>query len=570
MSPNTSEYRHGPSSSLKDFDDDDDCRVFLRGDHAELTNQNSGWSAIETQKQEWMCFNQICCPLYHVRVMQGQFCCAIASSGSSHLSKVVVAESLSDKAIASIDRLAQQNPGKNWAPKHVPSPTIPGEGVPGWYDSVLNNHSLLSTVTSALRQLPLTISNTKTPTKSFEMKHTIILTLLMILARQAFGHHMTNHPKAYTEGEWEQILKDGFGHCSTPGKPCSIGKRAALAVAQAISFPDPKGRKGFCPDSRFACIDPRAAVPDLRPMAGRAGFCSVPGMSCARKRDALNKIGRAAEGAHYRIWAREAAAETAAEVVPRQHPKMGFCAVIGMACMGYRDIESRSDRIGWCSSISNTSCLVDRAAAPGVDVVSRTAVNARGKSCSTLSKGCNQEVEAKQPSHQAWCSLTGLKCSDRREALDGRLSSDKRFAFCGVPGSTCTEKREIDDFEELGLSSIEGKNHTNFVRNLVDGLQRFDPEFDNRECYAEHGPCSDILKARDAFKAIKDQEHTAGTPQLPDADIAEAARAHLSIRHLQLAREAEASCYGPDGACTNAKRAIEELEVAINEAVALL
>nr|POE82699.1 hypothetical protein CFP56_68102 [Quercus suber] len=426
------------------------------------------------------------------------------------------------------------------------------------------------------------------------MKCAIILTVLSISVQHVFGHHSTTHPKVYTESEWDQILKDGFGHCNTPGQPCAFGKRTALAVAQAISFPDPKGRTGFVPESVGTPAKPEvAAVPDQTSIShGRFGFCSVPSMECATKRDALDKIGRAAENAHYRIWAREAEAEAAAEANPRKHPKMGFCSVIGMACTQRRDLGNRSNRLDWCSTRSKGSCLAGRAAVSEVEEFADVAAGNMNKPCSGMGRMCLRHSSARQrhmgfcsvpgmacmqrrsaktqPDSESWCSTTGMTCFDRRQALHARLQNDTRFAFCGVPGSTCTEKREIDDFEELGLSMIEGSNHTNSVGELVDGLQKLDPEFDKRECYAEHGPCSDILRARDAFQAIKNSEESARAPGNADMEIPDAARAHLSISHLKLAREAEESCNGPEGACTNAKRAIDELEIAINEAVALL
>ncbi|KAK5111578.1 hypothetical protein LTR62_004874 [Meristemomyces frigidus] len=312
----------------------------------------------------------------------------------------------------------------------------------------------------------------------------------------------------------------GVGHCGTVGEKCHEGRSAAAAVADALTEHYTKPAT-----------------------TGFSAFCSAEGTKgCNEKWASVEKIGAAAERVHGEISRREAEAEAEA----RRGGWINFCGVPGSACSGKREAEANPDarRGGWINF------------------------------CGVPGSACSGKREA-APHRGGWinfCGVPGSACSGKRSA-DANPAPHRGgwINFCGVPGSACSGKRDVED-----------------VQNSIRAI---DPLIEKEECHQEGQPCNLILKAHKAFNEVKARNAEArrggwinfcGVPgsacsgkrdaQLLDLEReggSQLAHAHLVAfgANTEKTQAAAKECNGPNGACTHAARAVDELESAINEGV---
>ncbi|RMY76991.1 hypothetical protein D0862_13646 [Hortaea werneckii] len=330
--------------------------------------------------------------------------------------------------------------------------------------------------------------------KTNQMKFYTALVTLAAVASQAAAVN----PTAAEGTEDLAAFQQGIGHCLTPGAPCSHAKRAAEAVADALAEAEPKKYRG-----------------------GMFNFCGVPGSSCARKREAVEKIGAAAEAAFDAIEAREAAAD------PKKYRggMFNFCGVPGSSCARKREAEAdaeadadpkryRGGMINFCG-VPGSSC-------------------ARKREAEALA-----EADPKKKKKQA---------KKPKKYYGGMVS------FCGLPGSSCAKKREVVD-------------------DILSKISDVSPHAEAVECYSEGGPCTQILDAADSFQEIKAREaEAAAAPhkfRVAGPWVHGAAKQHWQAKKAGRvhARQAEEDCDAEDGACTLARRALADLEEAINAGV---
>ncbi|KAK3677582.1 hypothetical protein LTR78_002432 [Recurvomyces mirabilis] len=310
-----------------------------------------------------------------------------------------------------------------------------------------------------------------------------------------------------------QIAKlSSVAHCGVVGEKCHEGRSAAAAVARALT-----------------------EHKDAPPASGISAFCSVEGTKgCNQKWAAVDKIGAAAAKAHGEISRREAAAEADA----RRGGNINFCGVPGEACSDKRDANPGSGgRINFC----------------GVP----------GEACSD-----KRDAFPRRGGQINFCGVPGEACSDKRDAAPGRGG---RINFCGVPGEACSDKRGVEEAQAA--------------------IRKYDPSIEKEECHQDGQPCNLILKAHQAFNEVKARSAEArrggqinfcGVPgeacsDKRDAQLlaheqeggSELTHAHLVAfgANTEKIKAAEKECNGPNGACTHARRAVDELEAAIKEGV---
>ncbi|KXL50591.1 hypothetical protein M433DRAFT_132175 [Acidomyces richmondensis BFW] len=335
-----------------------------------------------------------------------------------------------------------------------------------------------------------------------------------------------------------EIFEKGIGYSGAPGQNAYIAKRAAEAVVAAIAAP--------------------AASNEER--RGWIGFCGVPGEPCMEKRYAVDKIWTKAHEVFNTLEAREAEADASAIAAARKSMRIksgviGFCGVPGAACMGARDENANSygrkmqrGWIGFCG-VPGEACMERRDGSPSA----------------------NAFLEA-NPGWIGFCGVPGEACMEKRDTYRGYIG------FCGVPGASCNFKRDTIKRGWIGFCGVPGEacmEKRNAITEAFQKIREASPNAAKAECYDPvDGPCHRIAAAAAAFKEIR---RLAAEAQ-PDAT--QWAHDHLSAvakGHLNAAREghpeakkAEADCHAPDGACTLAARALDELEDAINESVASL
>ncbi|KAI6788278.1 hypothetical protein KC361_g9133 [Hortaea werneckii] len=329
------------------------------------------------------------------------------------------------------------------------------------------------------------------------MKFSTALVTLAAVASQAAAVN----PTAAEGTEDLAAFQQGIGHCLTPGAPCSHAKRAAEAVADALAEAEPKKYRG-----------------------GMFNFCGVPGSSCARKREAVEKIGAAAEAAFDAIEAREASAD------PKSYRggMFNFCGVPGSSCARKREAEAdaeadadpkryRGGMINFCG-VPGSSC-------------------AKKREAEALAEADPKKKKKKKK-----------KAKKAKKLYGGMIN------FCGLPGASCTKKREVVD-------------------DILAKITDVSPHAEAVECYSEGGPCAQILDAADSFQEIKAREaEAAAAPhkfRVAGPWVPGAAKQHWQAKkagHVH-ARQAEEDCDAEDGACTLARRALADLEEAINAGV---
>ncbi|KAK0365409.1 hypothetical protein LTS16_017895 [Friedmanniomyces endolithicus] len=353
--------------------------------------------------------------------------------------------------------------------------------------------------------------------------------------------------------EAHPVFKGGVGHCGAPGGKCQEGKNLARAVAEAIKETDVDDTKAH----------------------GMSAFCAVEGSSgCNEKWQHVAKIGAAAEKAHSAISAREAYADADAVAAPKNR-WINYCGVPGSFCAAKRDAlaeagaDPKNRWINYCG-VPGSFCAKR-------DVEGRSA-DAEPKNrwinyCGVPGSFCAAKREAEAaPDAYRWinyCGVPGSFCASKRSADAEAAPKNRWINYCGVPGSFCAEKRsEVDEYQKA--------------------IRKFNPNIEKAECFQNGQPCDLITKAHTAFKTVQAREAEAknrwinycGVPgsfcakrdvdklaQCSHEGCSVPAKAHLqaSAAGAPDARKAEEECHGPNGACTLAARAVDELEQAINE-----
>ncbi|KAK3074156.1 hypothetical protein LTR53_003626 [Teratosphaeriaceae sp. CCFEE 6253] len=353
-------------------------------------------------------------------------------------------------------------------------------------------------------------------------------------------------------------LKSGTGFAYTPGQKGFEAKHIAKAIASAIRQPE---------------VDPKNH--------GLSAFCGVSGSSgCNEKWSHVAKIGAAAEKVHAQVYAREALA--AAEADPRG--KIHYCGVPGEACMRKRDPRGKihycgvpgeacmkrdaeadpRGKIHYCG-VPGEACMRKRedalATAPDAywpedyEEVPGSAINEK--------RAAEAEALGKKPKLTGgrinYCGVPGSACMARREA-----EPRGKIHYCGVPGAACMKTRdaEADPRGKIHYCGVPGEacmKKRSDIEEYQNAIRKFNPNIEKHECFQEGQPCDLITKAA----------HTLKTAKAPTTGpLSAAALAHLKSAGSAEAKKAEAECHGPHGACTLAARDVEELETAINEAVA--
>ena len=334
------------------------------------------------------------------------------------------------------------------------------------------------------------------------MKFSTALVTLAAVASQAAAVN----PTAAEGTEDLAAFQQGIGHCLTPGAPCSHAKRAAEAVADALAEAEPKKYRG-----------------------GMFNFCGVPGSSCARKREAVEKIGAAAEAAFTAIEAREAEAD------PKKYRggMFNFCGVPGSSCARKREAEAEAE--AEADPKKYRGGMFNFCGVPG-------------SSCARK-REAEAEAEADPKKMMRLMRKPKPKPKPKPKKYYGGMVS-----FCGLPGSSCAKKRDVVD-------------------DILSKISDVSPNAEAAECYSEDGPCTQILDVAESFNEIKAREaEAAAAPhrfRVAGPWVHGAAKQHWQAKkHGRVhARQAEEECDTEDGACTLARRALADLEDAINEGV---
>jgi hypothetical protein len=256
------------------------------------------------------------------------------------------------------------------------------------------------------------------------------------------------------------------------------------------------------------------AVPKIKSYYGLCGF---PGMTC-------HKTKRAAE----------AVAAALANAEPKIKSYYGLCGFPGMTCHKAR----RS-----LSAIEDTlTNMVD----------------------SVFARDADLGAEAKIKSYKSLCGYPGMTCA---RSAEPKIKS--YYGLCGFPGMTCHK-----------------------MKRGLDLVKEDQPEIFKSECFAEGGECHAVLAAQEAFhQAVRrDAEaspkfqwgpkywHPKQNPRIksplsscgyPGSTCSR--EAHAFARDVNSGKidleAAEAECNSPDGDCTVAQKALDELEVTLAQAV---
>ncbi|KAH9844399.1 hypothetical protein Tdes44962_MAKER01432 [Teratosphaeria destructans] len=146
-----------------------------------------------------------------------------------------------------------------------------------------------------------------------------------------------------------------------------------------------------------------------------------------------------------------------------------------------------------------------------------------------------------------FCGTQGMACIERRspEPVAAPHKKGGVVTFCGTQGMACIERRE-----------------------LLNQVKRAIPNVERDECFSEDGPCTQIADAAQALEEVKRSLATAEDEE----NMSLVAKAHIKARSegKNEAMLAEREADGPEGANTLARRALQELEDAINEGVAAI
>ncbi|KAK5123977.1 hypothetical protein LTR85_002174 [Meristemomyces frigidus] len=367
------------------------------------------------------------------------------------------------------------------------------------------------------------------------MKFSTAIVALAAVAAQAAAVRETGKEHTDLTG----AIYKGVGYGSAPGSRASHAKRAAEAVAEALAEAEPKKKKSkvvggltnFCGVPGGSCNEKRDAAPEAK--HGLFNFCGVPGSSCNEKREITDTLYNLASKTYNEIDAREAEADA-------KHGLFNFCGVPGSSCNEKREAEPKKKKskvvgglFNWCG-VPGSSCNAKRDAQPDAYA----------------------EADAKHGLFN-FCGVPGSSCNEKRSALAD--AKHGLFNFCGVPGSSCNEKRG----QELERA-VKGINPYN-IKN---------------ECFQDGEACETIQHAHAAIKSVqrREAEMAKMSPAQKLAacgtshDCSAATQAYLKalVAGHPEAKKAEAECHGPEGHCTLAARALDELEAAVEEGIASL
>ena len=404
--------------------------------------------------------------------------------------------------------------------------------------------------------------------------------------------------------------------CGVPGAPCDTAKneiddiadkaqeaytkvyeREADAVAEADPRRRFRGWLGFCGAPGTMCLGKREAEADAEAEARRGGwlgFCGAPGTMCLSGRDALPENGTKKgfydpeEDVH--LFGRGASAEPEPKKWRKHGGWLGFCGAPGTMCLGRREAEAmpapeaepeakkwrkHGGWLGFCGA-PGTMCLGKRNAealaeadaepkkwrkhggwlgfcgAPGTMCLGKREAEAEAEAEAKIPKPRvgyahrNHHKHPKHPKHK----------HHKLKHAHGRLG------FCGAPGTMCLGGRDAKAIGEV------------FRRN--------DPSYLTKECFKEGNECHTLLKIQQAVEEMKreaaDAENvTDPIEKLKHCDKNGAKCSGLAGAHQYAVKnnkadadQKERDCNGPDGACTAAKRDLEELENSINDALAFI
>lgn len=357
--------------------------------------------------------------------------------------------------------------------------------------------------------------------------------------------------KARDDGEPQG---DDVGYCGAPGNPCSTVKRAAHAIADALA--------------------------EARAVESNETFCGVPGQPCEAAKNEIDKIADQAADAYATVYEREADAEAAADPEARRGGWLNFCGAPGSPCLKARDAEikkreaeaeaeaRRGGWIGFCG-VPGAPCLKARDASPEAEADPEARRGGWMGFCGVPGAPClkardaSPEAEAKVPKPRVgYAHLNHHKHKHHKHKHHKKPiehGGKPWYNWCGAPGSPCLKARDAAAVGKI--------------------IQNNDPTFLKKECFKEGNECHTLLKVQQAFEKIKTEAQAAEKvldpiAKLEHCDKKDAKCGILTHAHQYAtkhnkgeAEKKERECNGPDGACTVAKRDLEELEESINAAV---
>ncbi|KAK4546162.1 hypothetical protein LTR36_002299 [Oleoguttula mirabilis] len=385
------------------------------------------------------------------------------------------------------------------------------------------------------------------------MKFSTAIVALAAVAAQAAA---VREPAGKEHTDYSAAVLKGMGYGSAPGHTASHAKRAAEAVAEALAEAEPKKKKA-------------------KVVGGMFNFCGVPGSSCNGKREITDNLYNLASKTYNEIDRREADADAKhglfnfcgvpgsscngkreAEPMKRdaKHGLFNFCGVPGSSCNGKREADAKHGLFNFCG-VPGSSCNGKRAVA---EEMKRDAKHGLFNFCGVPGSSCNGKRDAEADAKHGltnFCGVPGSSCNEKRDAE----AKHGLFNFCGVPGSSCNGKRTAE---------------------LESAVKAINPDSIKAECFAEGEACDTIKTAHEALKYIQAREAEAAR-QSPAEKLAACGTSHDCSATTQAylkalvagepaAKKAEAECHGPQGHCTLAARALEELSAAVEEGVASL
>jgi hypothetical protein len=201
--------------------------------------------------------------------------------------------------------------------------------------------------------------------------------------------------------------------------------------------------------------------------------------------------------------------------------------------------------------------------------------------------------------------LAVLACSAGAFAEANAVPKIKSYyGLCGFPGMTCHKTKRAAEAVAAALANAEPKIKSYYglcgfpgmtchkMKRGLDLVKEDQPEIFKSECFAEGGECHAVLAAQEAFhQAVRrDAEaspkfqwgpkywHPKQNPRIksplsscgyPGSTCSR--EAHAFARDVNSGKidleAAEAECNSPDGDCTVAQKALDELEVTLAQAV---
>lgn len=153
--------------------------------------------------------------------------------------------------------------------------------------------------------------------------------------------------------------------------------------------------------------------------------------------------------------------------------------------------------------------------------------------------------------------------------------NDDQGGFCGIPGEPCVVTKREE--KARSLAAFPPDSDPEAIKNYARSLATLDPDEFKNTCNQPGGECTALKKAHVAFHAIKREAEDAEAEDelVVRADYCDTHDCTAATRRwiedaangTDDAAEEERQCFAEDGDCTLAKRALDELEDALNKAV---